>query len=356
MLPTGAGVAAALACQGCGQSIWTLFNSGVIMDKDFVLDVSSTADLHVATVDDGEGGEFRLQEVTTLFRIRSDISGFVAPPVSDDDEFTSFVPPAFEDDGVAVMVYLGDPNSLPYGKEIGLCQLRLEASDLEAVRKAVAKINWRRLPLPTNQDGFHGPYQQLRVASGDLLIEHGFTVFADDFIEAIAPLWDLLHELSFRTAKAPLATIKPILEVTAEEGKSRSFKIRVGLRNSGRHPVVLTDPRVPVEPGRSTEPRPRLSVTVNYNDIELPALPEDAPRTLLLGPHERWELELPWIAPRAGQHEVMMRWYDYDGPIDPVPDQLPFMPLPRKGPSRLGAGPYPIRGSVELDQYVEVEA
>jgi hypothetical protein len=125
------------------------------------------------------------------------------------------------------------------------------------------------------------------------------------------------------------------------------------LRNQGIGPIVLTDPRVPSESSV-----PRLVVEVGERTVEQdwvgpfewtalpsPPLPESAPRTRILVSRQRMQWELPWRAPKPGNYEVRMRWTDYAGPLDAVANQIPFMPVPRKGRAFIGTGPYPVRGT-----------
>lgn len=328
----------------------------------FLLDLRSTNGSPVVAVDDGNGGEVMLHEWTSWLRIRSDVTGFVAPAaVSDDDEFTSFVPPFFEEDGIAVLVHLRDHQDFA-GQAIGLHHARLEVAELEAIREAVAKIDWARLPRPVGGD-FNAPKLALRYASGNLLINRGFNARSGNFIEAISPLWRLLDKLMTRTMRGPNATIEPILAFAVDADEPRQYTIRVGLRNSSHNPVALIDPRVPTDSGPA-----RLEVQVGervvdrdwvspfrWTTLELPRLPEQAPHTLLLAARKRWELELPWLVPKPGRYEIRMRWRDYGGLLDPLPNQTPFMPVPAKGASIIGSGPYPVRGCCRAERRFECD-
>jgi hypothetical protein len=316
----------------------------------FLLDLRSTNGPPITTlgVDDSE---LTLHEWTSWLRIRSDVSGFVAPAISDDDEFTGFVPPVFEEDGIAVLIHLRDHQDLG-GKAIGLHHARIEVAELDAIREAVASLDWPRLPRPVGGD-YNAPNLTLRYASGNLLINRGFNARSGNFIEAISPLWRLLDKLMTRTMRGPSGTLEGSLDVAADGDDPRRCRIRVGLRNRSIGPVVLTDPRLPTRSGE-----PRLEVAVGerpvgrddlcpfeWTPLEIPPLPEASPNTLVLATRKRWELELPWLAPKPGSYELRMRWRDYDGPIEAAPDQVPFMPVPATGPSWVGSGPYPVRGS-----------
>lgn len=313
----------------------------------FLLDLRSTNGGQVTSVDDGDGGELTLYEWTSWLRIRSDVTGFVAPAIDDNDEYTGFVPPIFEDDGIAVLIHARDHQDLG-GRAVGLHHARLEVHELEAIYEAVTKIDWPRLPRPAGGD-FNAPKLALRHASGNVLINRAFNARSGNFIEAIAPLWRLLDKIMTRAMRGPSGTVEPILEFVADADDPRRFTVRTGLRNRSIGPVALTDPRVP-SPGP-----PRLEVQIGeqtvdglsplrWTTLDLPPLPEDAPRSLLLAPRKRWEIALPWRAPKPGHYELRMRWLDYDGPVEALAGQTPFMPVPSKGRSFVGSGPYPVRG------------
>lgn len=319
----------------------------------FVLDLRSINGGAVGIVDDGEGGELGLHEWTSWLRIRSDVTGFVAPVISpEDDEITGFVPPVFEDDGLAVLVHLRDHQDLG-GRAIGLFHARLELAELDAVRTAIAGVPWPTLPQPVGGH-FDAPHLTLRYASGKLVINRRFNARSDNFIAAIAPLWHLLHKLMARTKRGPSGTLEPILDVKLDQADPLHCNFRFGVRNRSIGPIAVTEPRILDRSGR-----PRIELLVgecvvdrddvppfDWTTIDLPPA-EPGVRSLMLPSRKRWELELPWRAPKPGRYEVRMRWRDYDGPLEPLPGQTPFMPVPSTGPSFVGSGPYPVRGCCE---------
>lgn len=317
----------------------------------FLLDLRSTNGRPLASIEDGDGGEITLHEWMSWLRIRSDVTGFVAPMISpDDDEITGFVPPVFEDDGIAVIVHLRDHQELG-NRAIGLHHARLEVTELESVRDAVARVNWARLPRPLGGD-FNAPDFVLRYACGNLVINRRFNAKSGDFIEAIAPLWRLLDKLMMRTMRGASGTLEPALDLRVEPGDPRRCTVRVGLRNRSIGPVAITDPRVPTASGTRRLGLGIGECVVDRDDVspfatttlELPSLPEDAPRSVMIASRRRWEIALPWTAPKPGRYELSMRWLDYDGPLDALPGQTPLMPVPKQGPSFVGSGPYPVRG------------
>jgi hypothetical protein len=327
----------------------------------FLLDLRSSSGAPITTIEDGDGAQVTLHEWTTWLRIRSDVVGFVSPSIpDDDDDFTGFVPPVFEDDGIAVLVHLRDHQDLD-GRAIGLHHARLEVPELEALRAAVARIAWPNLPRPIGGD-FNAPHFTLRYACGNLLIDRAFNARSGNFIEAIAPLWKLLDKLMIRAMRGASGTITPLVALKIDEDDPRRCSVRVALHNRSIGPVALTDPRVPTDAGPA-----RLEVQIGervvdrdwvgpyeWTTLELPALPKDAPRSLMLAARRRWQLELPWLAPKPGQYELRMRWSDYAGPLDPLPGQTPFMPVPTEGRAFVGSGPYPVRGSCQATLRFEI--
>lgn len=317
----------------------------------FVLDLCSTNGPPVTTIAADDDDELRVHEWTSWLRIRSDVTGFVAPMISpEDDEITGFVPPVFEDDGIAVLVHLRDHQDLG-NRAIGLHHARLDFAELEAIRTAVAQFNWSRLPRPSGGD-FNAPDFWLCYACGDLLISRRFNARSGNFIEAIAPLWRLLDKLLVRTMRGASGTLEPTLDLRVDPSDPRRCTVRVGLRNRSIGPVAITDPRVPtssgarrlgIQIGECVVDRDDLS-PYEWIPLELPSLPADGPRSLMIPARRRWEIELPWIAPKPGRYELSMRWLDYDGPLDRLPGQTPFMPVPKQGSSFVGSGPYPVRG------------
>lgn len=326
----------------------------------FLLDLWSLGGAPLGTIAACEGERLALHEWTTHLRIRSDVVGFVAPATDDDDDFTGFVPPAFEDDGIAALVHLRDVHDLG-DATIGLHHARLEVPDLEALRAVVARIDWPRLPQPRGGD-FNAQHFTLRYGCGNLLIERSFNARSGNFIEAIAPLWTLLGKTAARCMRGRSGTLTPSVELVSDDQDPRDCKVRVTLRNLGIGPIVLTDPRVPSESGP-----PRLEVQVGervvdrewlgpqeWTTLPLPAMPEGVPRSLVLLARQRRQFELPWRAPKPGNYELRMRWLDYGGPIEPVPNQVPFMPVPKQGRAFIGTGPYPILGHCQARLRFEI--
>jgi hypothetical protein len=318
----------------------------------FLLDLYSTSGRRLLQLAKPDGG-IALHEWTSWLRIRSDITGFVPPTMGVDDELTGFVPPAFEEDGLAVLAITRDSGDLAQ-RPIGLYHGRLDAEELEQVRRAVEQTPWPDLPRPVGGD-FNAPNLAIHYESGAVLIRRGFNARSSNFIEAIAPLWALLEKILTRVNKSAAATLEAKLDSQTDADDPLRQTFRLTLRNRGVGHVVLTDPRVPTHEGAP----PRLLVRVGeltsanphsppheWTSLSIPPPPEDDPRSLVLRPHGRFELSLPWVAAKPGTYLVRAAWQDYAGPIEAVPGQTPFMPVPAVGLSALGSGPYPIRGSV----------
>jgi hypothetical protein len=320
----------------------------------FLLDLYSTSGRKLLQLDKPDGG-IALHEHTSWLRIRSDITGFVPPMLGPNDELTGFVPPAFEEDGLAVLAITRDSADLEE-RPIGLYHGRLNAEELEQVRRTVEQTPWPDLPRPVGGD-FNAPNIAIHYESGALLIRRGFNARSGNFIDAIAPLWALLDKILTRVHKSAAATLEAKLDNVpdADAGDPLRQTLRFTLRNRGVGHVVLTDPRLPTHEGAA----PRLLVRVgeltssnphsppyDWTLLPIPAPSEDTTRSLVLRPHGRFELSLPWVATKPGTYLVHAAWHDYAGPIEAVPGQTPFMPVPARGLSALGSGPYPIRGSV----------
>lgn len=317
----------------------------------FQLDLWSLGGAPLGTIESAPGEQQRIHAWTTHLRVRSDVVGFVSPTLSDDDEYTGFVPPAFEDDGIAVLVQLRDQQDLG-GATIGLHHARLEVPELDALRSAVTSTPWASLPKPRGGD-FNAQHFTLRYGCGNLLIERGFNARSENFITAIAPLWRALERTAGRCMKGRTGTLTPSIECVVDEHDPMRCKFRVTLRNQGIGAIVITDPRVP-----SGTAMPRFAIEVGertvadewvgpfeWASLAIADLPEGAPTSRVLVPRQRIQWEVPWQASKPGNYEVRMRWHDYGGPLEPVANQIPFMPVPRKGRAFIGTGPYPVRGT-----------
>ena len=281
---------------------------------------------------------------TSWLRIRSDVTGFVAPTLDpESDELTGFVPPVFERDGLAVLATTRDPADLR-GRAIGLFHARLDAEELAGLRARIEATPWADLPRPAGGQ-VTAPTLRLSYEREGLLIRRSFNACSGDFMAAIAPLLDQLDRVLARARKTAASSLALELAVEGEG-------LRLSLRSRGMGHAVINDPRL-------ASPDPRLRVRVgavasdtpharvrDWVELPIPALPEAAPRTRVLAPHDRVDLELPWVAPRPGTYQIEASWRDDVGPVQPARGQTPFMPLPAQGPSSLGSGPYPIRGAL----------
>lgn len=315
-----------------------------------------------------DGAELAIREWTSWLRVRSDVTGFVPPAGDpDEDEYTGFVPPVFEDDGLALLV-VTRPQQDWEGQAIGLFHGRLEREQLERLRLAVEGTPWSDLPRPVGGH-FTAPTLDIRHERQALLIQRRFNARSGNFLEAIEPLMGVIEKLLTQVGKGEAATMRMGVSVSDDVDDARRKTLRVSMQNRGLGAIALTDPRVPREgrPRVPREGRPRLEVRVaeitslpkhveprNWTHLPLPSLPDGAPRSLIIGASRRFTIELPWTAPRPGRYLVRVEWQDYDGPIEPVVGQTPFMPLPERGPSYLGSGPYPLRGANLASQRFEV--
>ncbi|PRP97583.1 hypothetical protein ENSA5_32760 [Enhygromyxa salina] len=304
---------------------------------------------------------FDVREWTSWLRIRSEVSGYIPPSVApSDDEATAFVPPVFERDGLAVLVVARSFEDLT-GSAIGLFYMRLDKQALEGIRAAVEQTPWIDLPRPIGGE-FTAPQIRLHYARPGFVVQREFNAASGNFIEAIGPLWQLLCRHSERVAANACATLEMSLRADPDPESPRTWRLTLTLRNLGHDPIVLTDPRVPSTDGGpprlelrfGNEPADPLWPLVETTPIATPSLPGDAGQVVTLAHRKRLEIEIPWTPPGPGHYRVLATWRDYRGPLEAVPGQTPFMPLPPSGPPYFGSGPYPIRGALFGRVLVEV--
>jgi hypothetical protein len=332
-------------------------------------------------------GELRIEddkkmsfyEAMLWTRLRSDVSGFIAPSTGPvDDDVTGFVPPVFENDALAVQVVTRFYDKRP-NEVIGLYSCRVESHDLDGLRRAIEGTPWSLLPRPTGGE-YLEPTLVIRYSRGEVLIERGFKPGCYEFIEAIKPVWERI--MNVKRKLQPLATLEIHARAEQISGDSPQHRLHVTLKNRGTQPVVFTDPRIPFGDDRafvlsnprvvegelaaSLRTKSRIMVEVSQSEemfmwtratyVPLPPLPANAPRTVIVRGGNKFELEIPWVAPAPGAYWLRARWFDFDGPIEPAEGQLPFMPIPEQGPCFIGSSSYPIRGTVFTEGPFEVPA
>jgi hypothetical protein len=313
-------------------------------------------------------------------RLRSDISGFIAPSAAPvDDDVTGFVPPVFEKDALAVRVTMRSYEQ-GRGDVIGLYSCRVNARELHELRSTIEGTPWSSLPRPTGGE-YRDPTLVIRYSRGEYLIDRTFMTGSSEFIDAIEPVWEALMKVGERLR--PLATLEIHAKAEPTRDDPTRYTLYVALENRGTQPVVFTDPRIPFgvdhafvlsnpksvtgELAASLRTKSRLMVEVSpSNDgrfmdtratfVPLPPWPADGLRTLVLRGGDKFDLELQWVPPAPGVYVLRARWFDYDGPIEPAKGQLPFMPIPEQGECLIGDGPYPVRGTVFTTVEFEVPA
>lgn len=319
----------------------------------FVLDLTVASGRLIEQLPAAEGG-IDLREWTSWLRIRSDITGFVPPTFNpDDDELTGFVPPVFEDDGLALLTIVRGADKLP-GAAIGLFHARLDPRELEQLRALVEGTPWLDLPRPIG-GSVHAPTVTLAYQSGPKLIQRSFSSHSGNFIEAIAPLWQLLEGLAERANKSAASSLELALDVALAPDDPLALTVTVRLRARGIGHVVLNHPLLAMAVGEPPPLRLRIGVQPtdspyalahDWVELPMPTLePGDGP-TVILRPNGRLEWSVAWRAPGPGRYRIDASWIDYRGPLEPARGQTPFMPLPQRGDASLGAGPYPIRGAL----------
>jgi hypothetical protein len=329
-------------------------------ESAFTLELTSMGGAAVATLGP-EDGNHPLREWTSWLRVRSDITGFVAPTIGPDDEFTGFVPPVFEKDGLALLSLVRGPDSLS-GSTIGLFHARLPADDLEKLRATVEDTPWVDLPRPVGGD-FNAATITINYQRGTKLIRRSFNARSGNFIEAIAPLWQLLDTIADRANKSAANSLTLALHTEIDPDDPLALHLTLRLHARGIGPIALTDPQLPTPAGE----QPRLRVRIgeqpidnplaraqNWVELPIPALELGDPHTVVLRPNRSLEWPLRWRAPKPGHYLIDASWHDYRGPVEPAPQQTPFMPLPARGPSTLGSGPYPIRGALFATRVIDL--
>ncbi|PRQ06631.1 hypothetical protein [Enhygromyxa salina] len=326
----------------------------------FQLDLTTTNGRQVASaanIDDC----FELREWTTWLRVRSEVSGYVPPALAPGDEdVTSYVPPVFERDGLAVLVVTRSFEDLT-GSTIGLFYLRLDGGALDTIRATVEQTPWVDLPDPTG-GAREAPTVRLHYAGQDFVVQRAFNAACGSFLEAIDPLWRLLLGHSNRVFKHACAALRLSSSATQSPEHPGSWELTITLRNLGRDPVVLTDPRVPSTDDAGARLSVRFGVApddeswpvLNTTPVLTPSLPNDAPHVVTLASRRGLVLVIPWRPPGPGRYCILVTWQDYRGPLDAAPGQIPFMPLPSSGPPYVGSGPYPIRGALSGRVVVDV--
>jgi hypothetical protein len=302
-----------------------------------------------------EDGNMQLREWSSWLRVRSDITGFVAPAFDPDDEMTSFVPPVFEKDGLALLSLVRGADSLP-GSTIGLFYARIYADELERLRTTIEGTPWLDLPRPVGGD-FNANTITINYQRGTRLIRRSFNARNGNFIAAIAPLWELLHATADRANKTAANSLKLLLDVTPESDDSLELLVTLRLTARGIGPLALTDPRLGrlrVGIGEQSIDNP-LARPRNWAELPIPAPESGDPRTVILRPNKSLEWQLNCRVPKPGRYAIRASWQDYGGPLEPPSGQTAFMPLPTRGRSTLGSGPYPIRGALFASKILDLE-
>lgn len=270
------------------------------------------------------------------------------PKTVDIYEWTSWLR-VRSDEKLAVLVQTRREGDL-VGQPVGCYRRTLDDAMLAKLQHAIESLSWSTLPTPSGGD-INANHYVLDYQRGDLLIQRGFNARNFDFMAAIAPYMDAASEIMNYLGERPLGLIKTSVWVR-EVGSDRSARqLGLVLENPGAGAVAITDPRVPPEPGQPARAVLKVAPAGNgwsepsWTMLPLPALPEGAPKTLILPAGGKLELAVEWRATGTGKHGVRGEWFDYGGPLDPPSDALPFMPLAALGPTPTSTGPYCVRGA-----------
>ncbi len=274
--------------------------------------------------------------------------------------------------GHAVMIFTGVPDEeFASGEPIGLFYESLDDAGLRDVRRAVQWSPWWLQP-PLRGLRLGAPLHKVHYASSSFSIDRSLSPRHGPFNDSVQRL---AREISERTANMPKrATLEVKVRVERDANEPSRRQLWVSLVNHGVAPIVLTDPRIPREPSLEADPILEREVSrfdwrigkivrkdpyvepIDWTSLPIPSLPTDAPKSLVLGAGERFELSASWVAPEPGSYLLRAHWDDYDGPTTAVEGQLPWMPLPDDGLDELGSGPYPVRGHAYVQFAIEVSA
>ncbi len=265
------------------------------------------------------------------------------------------------DERVAVLVQTRREGDL-VGQPVGWYRRELDERQLAKLRQSIESIQWSSLP-PLRGGDIGANHYALEYQRGSLLVQRQWNARNFDFMAAISPYMEAASELMTFLGERPMGLVKASVQARQEPGTPGRYEFKLVLENPGAGPIVLTDPRVPAAAG-AKGPRMVLRVAPGTNGwtepswkpLPMPALPEGAPRTVIVPAGGRLEFAAaaPWQASAPGIHYLRGEWIDYEGPVEPVADQLPLVPLAEDGPTPAMRGPYPVRGAafaegIELD-------
>jgi hypothetical protein len=230
-------------------------------------------------------------------------------------------------------------------RPVGRFRRSLDDAALIELQQAIEATKWDALPEPLIGDPTANMLE-IDYVAGERTIRREFSASAHEFLAAIGPLMEKLHANMSAPLDQPLAALAVSASVTRGKGTALTMK----LRNVGSEPIVITDPRVPST--GDVGPRAQLLVAQavsgyqmpSWSAVDLPALPAGQPEVQVLAAGGELVIDVMWKPTLKGSCLLQAVWQDYAGPIKPVPDQLPFMPLAESGPS-VATGPYPVRGA-----------
>jgi hypothetical protein len=254
------------------------------------------------------------------------------------------------DEGVGVVVVTRREGDLP-GQPVGLFRRRLDERQLAKLQQVIESIDWAKLPPPKGGNVLANHFA-IEYQRGNKLIQRQFNGRNFEFIGAIQTYMEAVAEIIGSIGERPAGLVQVSVAATPDASDPSRRSLQLVIENPGTGSIVITDPRVPAA-ASAKSPRMYLRVAPANNGwsepswtmLPLPALPEGQSKTLVLPSKGKLEFAVPWQAPGPGTWWLQGAWIDYGGPIEPVADQQPLIPLLEDGPTPAMAGPYPVRGA-----------
>lgn len=253
----------------------------------------------------------------------------------------------------ASMVITRHNNDL-IGRPIGLFSGTLTTDAVERLTSAINNVKWSELPQPEKGD-VTAPMLTLDYSGDGKLIQRSFSARSLEFIRAIGPV---IHELN-ETSSWLLAHPDRAIDVQVERTPEADPPVfRLIIRNIGKGPIALADPRAPTRLQGQARAFIRIAdapintagvteIPPNFSPVALEPLPAganpDAPKILHQG--ERLVVSsVAWPRPdRGGEFLAQAVFEDYSGSAaQPEGGTLDAIPDPE---SISAAKPYVVRGA-----------
>jgi hypothetical protein len=241
-------------------------------------------------------------------------------------------------------------------RPVGLFRMRLDDRQIAALHGAVESTAWAKLPAPTRGD-VTASQLGIDYKRGSLLIRREFNARSREFIAAIGPLMEQLHNTMITLLSRPAGVVAVSVSTAIDPADEQRRLLTMVIENPGSWPIVLTDPRV-AKPEHVAVSRARLliapapretpgmmTVPPRWSPLEFPALAEGQDEIVVVPAGGKLELSLAWQPRGPGSYVVQGVWNDYGGPIRESADHLPIMPLAGDDEPPPTGAVYPVRGA-----------